>query len=707
MSYLSFKPGKNPSRRSKKSSGSVRKAFSDWILENYGSDYVKEIENQRSRKEGHYFKRSFSEKPSERKSEVPLVGIVGGGFAGLYSGLILQSLGIECEVFESSDRVGGRIDTWYSTEYNPNDKNKNGLYGEVGGMRVPQFSEDMLPVQHLALSLNSVLTRNKLDSKLVNWRKFYYNSDVQRLRYNNMEAPILAENASLNSLNFGKDEGGDLDMVWVTEVTPENGDPYLPINMILDKVNDPFIKVIDESFSKGFALLMKYDNYSMWAYLTNVFTLGDLGEYYDPAMGAKTDNLPYNVASYLETLNVGTGMYSVSFVEMVIAVYDWGGSKNPYDPSDPDIYMVTVDKGMQHFPDACRTVLDLDHGVQPMDGLAAQQLIGMIPGVNGKKGYSPSNLTPGAEPPKSVPKADAIVPPPAPPSSKKQRVFMNHKVVQVDYDASLFDGHGGMNLTLEKTDPQSGKMETIKKQYAYVISTLPNGAYLSGQLKTNFFDNLSFSKARAIRECNYMPSFKAFITFKNQFWAKLGVRQGKGLGVGTSDRSNRQIVYPSYGYAAQGGVLQIYCWAQDAERMGALTDEERVNECLKGIAYLYPEVDVYEAFAGYDPETTTKTWFWDNHAGGGAFALFAPGQFKNLYPTLLTPEFNGCLNLAGECCSVHHGWIVGALDSGYNAVNNILQQAGATDKIEQMQETWGKLSAPDVSALIKKQNSWA
>jgi len=707
MSYLSFKPGKNPSRRSKKSSGSVRKAFSDWILENYGSDYVKEIENQRSRKEGHYFKRSFSEKPSERKSEVPLVGIVGGGFAGLYSGLILQSLGIECEVFESSDRVGGRIDTWYSTEYNPNDKNKNGLYGEVGGMRVPQFSEDMLPVQHLALSLNSVLTRNKLDSKLVNWRKFYYNSDVQRLRYNNMEAPILAENASLNSLNFGKDEGGDLDMVWVTEVTPENGDPYLPINMILDKVNDPFIKVIDESFSKGFALLMKYDNYSMWAYLTNVFTLADLGEYYDPAMGAKTDNLPYNVASYLETLNVGTGMYSVSFVEMVIAVYDWGGSKNPYDPSDPDIYMVTVDKGMQHFPDACRTVLDLDYGVQPMDGLAAQQLIGMIPGVNGKKGYSPSNLTPGAEPPKSVPKADAIVPPPAPPSSKKQRVFMNHKVVQVDYDASLFDGHGGMNLTLEKTDPQSGKMETIKKQYAYVISTLPNGAYLSGQLKTNFFDNLSFSKARAIRECNYMPSFKAFITFKNQFWAKLGERQGKGLGVGTSDRSNRQIVYPSYGYAAQGGVLQIYCWAQDAERMGALTDEERVNECLKGIAYLYPEVDVYEAFAGYDPETTTKTWFWDNHAGGGAFALFAPGQFKNLYPTLLTPEFNGCLNLAGECCSVHHGWIVGALDSGYNAVNNILQQAGATDKIEQMQETWGKLSAPDVSALIKKQNSWA
>ncbi|PHN95836.1 amine oxidase, partial [Tenacibaculum discolor] len=108
------------------------------------------------------------------------------------------------------------------------------------------------------------------------------------------------------------------------------------------------------------------------------------------------------------------------------------------------------------------------------------------------------------------------------------------------------------------------------------------------------------------------------------------------------------------------GVLQIYCWAQDAERIGALSDEERVNECLKGIQYLYPEVDIYKHFAGYKPEETTKTWFWDNHANGGAFALFKPGQFKSLYPTLLTPEFNGSLHFAGECCSVHHGWIVGA-----------------------------------------------
>ena len=696
MSYLSGKPIKlnlkkdkrslKASAKSAQSSRSAKRAFSDWIIKNHGEDYIKELKKQRSRKAPKSLMKKLSD-PLDKTT----VGIIGGGFAGMYAGLILQSLDIDCEVFEASERVGGRIDTWYSTNYNSDDKNKAGLYGEVGGMRVPQFSDDMLPVQHLALSLNAVLKRNSLDEYMVKWRKFYYNSEVSRLRYNNMAAPIEAKNASLDPLNFGVDKGGDLPMVWVTPVKDKDGNKYLPVNKILEMVNGPFLTKINESFEKGFKYLMKFDNYSMWAYLTNVFTLGELGEYYNPKMGKKSDKLSYNVTSYLETTNVGTGMYSVSFVEMVLAVYDWNGSLNPYDPEDPNIYMVTVDKGMQNFPEACRKVLNLEKGVLPDDGLRAQQLIGMVPGIKGKIGYSPGNLTPAAEPPKSVPKAHARPPAAGLPSGPKERVFMNHRVTRVDYDPKLYSKTGGMKVTI-KND-----RGTLHKEFPYVISTLPNGAYLSGELKTNFFDNLSFSKARAIRECNYMPSFKAFITFKNQFWAKLGNRQNAGLGVAATDRSNRQIVYPSYGYDAKEGVLQIYCWAQDAERLGALTDKERVNECLKGIQYLYPEVDVYKAFAGYDPEVTTKTWFWDNHAGGGAFALFAPGQFKSLYPTLLTPEFDGHLNLAGECCSVHHGWIVGALDSAYNAVNNILQQAGATEKIELLEKTWGAMSKPDVA----------
>jgi monoamine oxidase len=711
MSYLLFKdnPALPKAENEKPARGNMRKAFSNWLIQEYGQEYKQELVQQRNLKTAKKLHSAFTE--AAKGKQQPMVGIVGSGFAGMYAGLILQSLGIEFEIFEASDRVGGRIKTWYSTKYNENNKDTACLYGEVGGMRLPQFAPDMLPVQHLALSVNAVLKRNGLEKQMVYWRKFFYNSPVQRMRFNDMPAPIISKNAATNTLNFGTDKGGDVDMVWLTKKNGPAGD-YLPINMIMDQVNNPFIDAINNNFRAGFKKLMKFDQYSMWGYLTNVFTLGQLGTYYDPKMGPKKAHLPWAVASYLETTSVGSGMFSVSFVEMVLAAYDWGGSKDPYRPNDPNVYMLTVNHGMQHFPDACHTVLNLDDRVWEADGKLAQVQLGMVANEHGIKSYSPPNLTKDAQPlpPETSvqSKKKAALPVKETTvtelrtSKKKERVFLNHKVVELQHDTKLFNGHGGMKLKFEKLVDGRPKGKLVQKEYPYVVSTLPFGQYLSGYPQLNLLNKISFGKAQAIRECNYMPSFKAFLTFNDKFWAKLGERQGykdKGLGAASTDRPNRQIIYPSYGYDAKGGVLQIYSWAEDARRMGALSDEQRVNECLKGIAYLYPDADVFGSFAGYKDGVTTKTWFWDANAGGGAFAMFNPGQFKNMYPQLLKPEFNGCLNLAGEACSVHHGWIVGALDSAYNAVLNILTTMGDEERIKQMEATWGELSVPDVEKL--------
>ena len=40
-----------------------------------------------------------------------VVGILGAGVGGLYTALILQSLGIPFEIIEGSDRIGGRLYT--------------------------------------------------------------------------------------------------------------------------------------------------------------------------------------------------------------------------------------------------------------------------------------------------------------------------------------------------------------------------------------------------------------------------------------------------------------------------------------------------------------------------------------------------------------------------------------------------------------------
>ena len=49
---------------------------------------------------------------SRTSSEIPLkVGIIGAGAAGLYAALLLDSLGIDYDIIEASDRVGWKIFT--------------------------------------------------------------------------------------------------------------------------------------------------------------------------------------------------------------------------------------------------------------------------------------------------------------------------------------------------------------------------------------------------------------------------------------------------------------------------------------------------------------------------------------------------------------------------------------------------------------------
>lgn len=50
------------------------------------------------------------------------VGIVGAGAAGLYAAILLDSLGIDYDIYEASDRIGGRIYTYrFSESEDPKD----------------------------------------------------------------------------------------------------------------------------------------------------------------------------------------------------------------------------------------------------------------------------------------------------------------------------------------------------------------------------------------------------------------------------------------------------------------------------------------------------------------------------------------------------------------------------------------------------------
>lgn len=89
-----------------------------WTLDDYKSCLLK-AKNQ-----------EFGLKPKKRQS----VAIVGAGMAGLTAGWLLDNAGFTVEIFEASQRVGGRVRTL-------REGFTSGLYMEAGAMRIPEEHE--------------------------------------------------------------------------------------------------------------------------------------------------------------------------------------------------------------------------------------------------------------------------------------------------------------------------------------------------------------------------------------------------------------------------------------------------------------------------------------------------------------------------------------------------------------------------------------
>jgi len=154
-------------------------------------------------------------------------------------------------------------------------------------------------------------------------------------------------------------------------------------------------------------------------------------------------------------------------------------------------------------------------------------------------------------------------------------------------------------------------------------------------------------------------------------------------GVSSTDLPISNVVYPSWddGDSASGGnpqnyiLMASYSWAQDATRMGSLVpdypsastdpDDPIVTLCLQNLAKLFGESVTYEYLRS--KYIAHHAWSWSHDPWtAGAFALFGPGQFENIYKSYFTEWLcKGKLLICGEALSVHHAWISGALDSVY------------------------------------------
>ncbi|KAG8916609.1 hypothetical protein FRC01_002961 [Tulasnella sp. 417] len=222
--------------------------------------------------------------------------------------------------------------------------------------------------------------------------------------------------------------------------------------------------------------------------------------------------------------------------------------------------------------------------------------------------------------------------------------------------------------------------ENNYREYGHVISTLPLPVLRSLSIDDA---GLDVKQTNALRQLQYGPSEKIGVKFKTQWWRTGKQVTGEPLniigGQSFSDRVVRTVVYPSFGIPGNPPestvLIASYSWTEDALRLGAMISaggalKNQVKELvlrdltrIHNVSYEFL-LEQYEDHFGWD-------WTHDPLTQG-AFAFFGPGEFSTIYKSLTRSAAGGRLHFAGEALSTRHAWVVGALDSAWRAVKEVL-----------------------------------
>lgn len=239
------------------------------------------------------------------------VGIIGAGAAGLYAAILLDSLNIDYDIYESSERVGGRMYTYrFSESDDPTDPAYYDYYvslsanpflflsrrtpiiltgtpsQDVGAMRFPpmEYMDRVIGSQSCAL-IPYINSKLEPGTTPVTQIPYYFKADNTFRRFNGVLAlnqdGVSADvfDVSLNNVTF---DAADAGSVW---------------RGLLDNMTE----ALTNDFTTGFNALMDLDSHSVRGWLLDQgFTNGQI--------------------NWMETVNDATGHYD--FYSMSQAVLE-------------------------------------------------------------------------------------------------------------------------------------------------------------------------------------------------------------------------------------------------------------------------------------------------------------------------------------------------------------------------------------------------
>ncbi|KAK5577388.1 hypothetical protein RB653_002329 [Dictyostelium firmibasis] len=279
----------------------------------------------------------------------------------------------------------------------------------------------------------------------------------------------------------------------------------------------------------------------------------------------------------------------------------------------------------------------------------------------------------------------------------KKKVEMGNLVTKITKSYNKKNGEiDGLNVHVSKDSIfGDGETETLKFKHVISTTTLPALQRIdTSDLK------LPLKLKNAIRSLKYSGAIKLSINFKYRWWEDSEFMNGKPIRGGSSntDLLVRQVVYPSYGInngtkGISGTILASYTAGLESTRISSLIgkkDKERklLNIVLSNLAEIH-NVD-FKKLKNLYKEHYFQSWENDEFSTG-AFALFSTAQYTELFPSTAQSNVDGRFHLSGELTSVHHAWMIGAINSAYRSVDSILKNEGFDNLRLKLKENWGTI----------------
>jgi monoamine oxidase len=206
----------------------------------------------------------------------------------------------------------------------------------------------------------------------------------------------------------------------------------------------------------------------------------------------------------------------------------------------------------------------------------------------------------------------------------------------------------GVTLTCKQADSHL----TLESDFAILAVPLTTARLI------DFGGSLTSAHQSMVDEVSYGAVTKVMIEYRKRFWNERGWNGRLA--------TDAPIVYTWHAtshFEHERGIITAYTGGENARRLSALSDEERIRVAVDEVERLFPgSSELIE-------NTATVAWPNEPYTRGSYMAL-APGQVTAYWKALLEPV--GRLFFAGEHATPIQGYMEGAVESGQRAARTIL-----------------------------------